>query len=110
MNEIVRRNPVGPGSGLARVDRATGRALSAVRSDAIIAEAQEMVAERLAQLRIEGGTRLAGRAVSQLTMLSALVTQLVNGNPGLELELRQIEGIVAAGTASVIVNYMGRSL
>ncbi len=110
MSEIVRRSQLSASNQIARVDRTTGKALEAIRNDGLLHEADEFVAARLAQLRIDAANQLATRAVFEIKGLHSLVTELTRDNPALEMELRSFAGIVSIGSQQVIANYLMRPL
>ena len=110
MSEIIRRSDLTSNGQVVRVDRTTSKALAVVRADGLVREADELVAARLAQLRIDAAHQLGTRTVFELKGLHALITELSRDNPALEMELRGISGIVAAGSQQVLANYLMRPL
>lgn len=75
-----------------------------------MAETQELVLARLAQLRIDAGSQLARRTVFEMKTLHALVTELTRDDPGLEMELRPIASLVGLASQQIIVDFMTRPL
>jgi hypothetical protein len=110
MTDIVRRASFVPTSNIVRVDRQTNRALAYLRGDALLRDAEEMVAAHLAQSRIDAAHRIGSRTVLELKGLHSLISEVTRDDPGLELELRQIEAIISIGSQQVLVNFMTRPL
>ena len=110
MSDIVRRTQMAQPGQIVRVNRAASRDLQQISNQAVVAEAQEFVLARLAQLRIDAGNQLARRTVFDLKTLHSLVTELTRDNPGLEMELRSFASIVAVASQQIIADYMMRPL
>jgi hypothetical protein len=109
MNEIVRRTDYGSQSPV-RIDRSTMKAMEALRGVALVREAQEYVAARTYEQRLDGAEELAGRAVHHLTRLHQQITDVSRDDPGLEMQLRQIQQVVATQSGNIMYRYMSRPL
>jgi hypothetical protein len=92
--------------------RSTARQLDRIDEQSLVSratiQAREQDAAFRAQLRIDNGYRLAAQTISNATHLNQFVTQVSQGNPGLEMTLRGIEQGVAMAAQSVVYQYMAR--
>ncbi len=110
MSEIIRRADLTGASRVVRIDRQTNRALAALRNEASIREGEELVVAQLSQLRIDAAHHIGTRTILELKGLHSLITEVTRDDPGLEMELRQIESIVSIGSQQVLVQFMTRPL
>jgi hypothetical protein len=108
MGELIPRDYYDP----VPVSRKAAKALSRVRDQSLVERAaiaaREQNAAYTAELRIDNGYRLTARTVVHATQLNQLVTHASQGNPGLEMMLRNMEASTAFAAQAIIGEYMTR--
>src|SRR5207248_5222277 len=95
---------------LARIDeqaQVRQAALAArLRQDLARVSGEVRVAKERAQELLDGGFDLAGQTVRRATILNYQVTICSQNNPGLELNLRDVESTTVTGAKMAIIDYL----
>ena len=105
-NELARQ--VGGGlSGIMASGRA-GREIAKIGSGTDIALAFEDARADVIRARVHNAYGLGEYAAMRLTAFHLLVSQVAHERPQLEMELRQLQSVLAVGSGQAIYDYLNR--